>query len=769
MAATGRIRILSSSVSVQDGPQPELVFPLSLATTPPKLIMDAEKDLGAVASGGDTTAEVTLMNQGVDPLNISKARLFGHEGYVVSIDEHAWTASHDANGVPQVISPAIQIAPGEPARIKVSYHAGGPEEAAAVLTLISNDPSAPAPAGSQLRVLVNKGIPVRPVVGIDAPDGAAGDVTCTVQKPPGFEHATYTYHWQKNGADWPGDTPVHHADEVRGCDLLTCFVELDFGGAEPMRSTPSDPYQAPLSADCPGFDPPIACRVARCKPTGGCELQPDVPVAGGTAVSCDDGDACTVDDACAVDGECRGTTARACDDGDPCTTNRCVAGACDYTQAAPATTPCDDGDPCTTNDKCSGGACSGTPHSCDDRIDCTLDSCGADGVCAHAPDDDLCDSGRCLASGCIDLPLSFGIMNGYATVAEANDIVVGDLDGDGDRDVAVAIGVDYSQGTPRQVATVQVFLNDGLGGLGTTRSVDGVALGQTVRLADVNNDGAVDLLEVGYEGLGVMLGLGDGQSFAPPLKTLTVNGEVDTSVAPADFDGDGNVDLAIGTTGSPPRVFTMRGRGDGTFESQVTLTDPTQQQRLAAIDLDEDGDLDLVSTATRDGLGVLLWRGDGAGHFQTPSSTPVADGLWGPITADLDHDGHLDIVSAAVDNDRLWTLLGDGHGGFTTKRSAVAATTPEQPAVGDFDGDGHLDAATAAAGSQAVLVFRGSASGALSFGLSIAVDASFPNNVAVADLDGDGRPDVLVTCRDRLAVYFNRTGCGGAGEAPCIH
>jgi hypothetical protein len=137
----------------------------------------------------------------------------------------------------------------------------------------------------------------------------------------------------------------------------------------------------------------------------------------GTAVTCDDKDACTNDSCNPGDGACvfapkigcGGNCAKQadCSDGNPCTDDQCVNGKC----AFPANTAtCDDTNPCTIGDVCSGGTCkSGGPKGCDDNNGCTNDSCNvANGNCAYVnntaacSDSDACTIGdACAAAKCV--------------------------------------------------------------------------------------------------------------------------------------------------------------------------------------------------------------------------------------------------------------------------------------------------------------------------------------------------------------------------------
>ncbi len=116
-----------------------------------------------------------------------------------------------------------------------------------------------------------------------------------------------------------------------------------------------------------------ACQTVVCEPTNGkCETRPALD--GG---SCDDGSLCSSSDVCDA-GACKGT-AVVCNDGNACTDDTCdPAAGC---KTAFNTASCDDGSACTSNDKCSGGECAGSG-------DC---ACETTADCASAEDGNLCN------------------------------------------------------------------------------------------------------------------------------------------------------------------------------------------------------------------------------------------------------------------------------------------------------------------------------------------------------------------------------------------
>jgi hypothetical protein len=147
-----------------------------------------------------------------------------------------------------------------------------------------------------------------------------------------------------------------------------------------------------------------ACTIDGCQPKTGCTHT-------NSTASCDDKNACTTGDHCA-DGKCLSGSTLVCDDKNPCTSDSCdPAKGCVF---ANNTLPCDDGSACTAGDTCAAGKCvGGAAVTCDDKNPCTVDTCDPVKGCVYtaradgtACDDgnacttgDKCSAGKCTGSG----------------------------------------------------------------------------------------------------------------------------------------------------------------------------------------------------------------------------------------------------------------------------------------------------------------------------------------------------------------------------------
>ncbi len=292
-------------------------------------------------------------------------------------------------------------------------------------------------------------------------------------------------------------------------------------------------------------------------------------------------------------------------------------------------------------------------------------------------------------------------------------------------------------------------------------SFDGIFVQQ----ADLNGDGSKDLVvSMLLNGMAVRLNDGHG-NFAAAIP-VAVPGEARGS-AVADLNNDGRVDIAVAT---PSGLQVLMGAGDGTFAAAVAYSlgqsDPLS---VTAADIDVDGDIDLlVDSGSGNGDFLQLFRNGGTGVFAAAInlSMGVEEPAF-PVVADLNHDGTPDIAAGSEPN--FSVLLGNGAGGYLAPRVFNTGVFTLVRGAADVNGDGHLDliAMDGAADGVHIKVFHGDGTGSFDAGTDVSAGVT-TRSFRVIDVNGDGRVD-LVAHHPTLATVSVQTGqAGGTFSAP-IH
>jgi hypothetical protein len=286
-----------------------------------------------------------------------------------------------------------------------------------------------------------------------------------------------------------------------------------------------------------------------------------------------------------------------------------------------------------------------------------------------------------------------------------------------------------------------------------TRSSSPIVYSPTsVAVADFNHDGKLDLAVAAWYYGQVAVLLGNGNGTFQPAVYYNIDSQLESvqSVAVADFNHEGNIDIAAADR-LGQNISVLMGNGDGTFQSPVPFPTTAQPNYVSVGDFNGDGypDLVVIDSSIIGYVSVLLGNGDGT--FQLPIDTippvpPVAIGL-----GDFNRDGRLDVASVGGANGQLTILLGNGDGTFTTGASYSVGTQPNYIAVGDLDGDGILDiAVTDGIGSQ-IRIFLGNGDG--TFRAGAIYPAFFPAAIQIADLNGDGKPDLVFLSETQPFLY----------------
>ncbi|MBS9805927.1 VCBS repeat-containing protein [Bacillus toyonensis] len=245
-------------------------------------------------------------------------------------------------------------------------------------------------------------------------------------------------------------------------------------------------------------------------------------------------------------------------------------------------------------------------------------------------------------------------------------------------------------------------------------------------------------------------------------KQYTVNGTVAQGIAAADFDGDGNLDLAV-TNLDSNNVSILLGNGNGTFAPAMNFDVRSVGSKISMVasgDFNGDGIIDLAITngvydinspttphpPLPGYVSVLLGKGDGT--FQAPKNYTVGLVPMFIIVSDFNHDGNFDLAVGNSWSETISILLGNGDGTFQPARDIPVGPigltqTPLGIAAADFNRDGVIDIAVANNSSGDISILLGNGDGTFQTARKIATQPG-PTGVIAADFNKDGIVDLAV-------------------------
>jgi len=285
---------------------------------------------------------------------------------------------------------------------------------------------------------------------------------------------------------------------------------------------------------------------------------------------------------------------------------------------------------------------------------------------------------------------------------------VADLDGDGDRDLVVAL---LGQVSPNDETIGSVVWLENLQGRFVSHSLlTDVRRVADVQAGDLDGDGDLDLAVAvfGYARGEVLWLENRGSKVWQPHQLFVAAGAIHVPLA--DYDGDGDLDIATVISQDDEEVWGFENLGKGKFQTRRlfrSLNPDLGSAGLIRADLDNDGDQDLILPAG-DNLedlysypqpyhGCYWLENQGAWKFEVRRIASVG-GTYAAAVGDLDGDGDQDLVLACMFND--WDVAGhdslvhlenDGRQNFTTWQLEERPTHLVTVGCGDLNGDGRDD------------------------------------------------------------------------------
>jgi|CZKU01.1.fsa_nt_gi hypothetical protein len=359
----------------------------------------------------------------------------------------------------------------------------------------------------------------------------------------------------------------------------------------------------------------------------------------------------------------------------------------------------------------------------------------------------------CSAPSACPVTPSFSALPSMTThSANANPPALGDLNGDGVLDMAIAVN-----------GGVEIFVSTGGGPSYVRTTLNGGENTADALLGDLDGDGKLDLVQINYgadytqvsNGVILYPGGGDG-TFGSPISLATGDTNPFSGVL-ADFDGDGKLDISVNHNNGGWTTKVLLNKGGWHFAESWSRKLGTNPHYSAAGDFNGDGKPDLAVATYFDGLKVVLNQGGGTFGPTISLGAPYASDL---VVADFNHDEKLDVAVGNSASASVSVFLNDGTNPFAAHADYAVTAPSVGLAVADFDGKLGPDLLLGSnPSSLSLFLNRGDGT----FGAETRMPGVMtPRYFAAGDFDRDGRPDVAVTFEstpstsDSLTVLLNR-------------
>ncbi|HRH61774.1 MAG TPA: GEVED domain-containing protein [Bacteroidia bacterium] len=269
--------------------------------------------------------------------------------------------------------------------------------------------------------------------------------------------------------------------------------------------------------------------------------------------------------------------------------------------------------------------------------------------------------------------------------------------------------------------------------------------------ADINNDGFTDLIEVNSSAatsyISISRGNGNGTFLTP---TYIYTSATPYSTAIADYDLDGDMDIAIGYS-AQYKVDIYYNNGTGSFTGPSNITTRYRARIVLPFYLlDNEAPSILCANTSDSAISVIQNKGNGV--IGDLTRTKVGSPIQSMVTGDFNLDGLLDVAISCSDNTiKIYEFY--TRKSFALRNSfSCGGTTPFELKTADLNGDGELDLVWSNFSSANIGYALGGS--AFTFGtVSLASTNANPFRLALADYDGDC--DIDAACSLAGTADFN--------------
>jgi hypothetical protein len=322
----------------------------------------------------------------------------------------------------------------------------------------------------------------------------------------------------------------------------------------------------------------------------------------------------------------------------------------------------------------------------------------------------------------------------------------GDLNDDGATDLTVPC---------EQTGDARIFMNDGTGTFSTFRVEPLVANSESSpnEGADFNNDGEIDIVFGDSNGTKITVLLGDGTGYFFS-KTFHTAGSSVRGVGVVDLNGDGWDDIVTANLFAN-NLSIFLNNGDGTFPDTGTPMEAggNGETSIAVADANNDGLLDVFCGTFNSPYQVIVLLSNGNGGLVPQAPVPAGGHPWLQVTAaDFNNDGNADVAIEHVFNNGMGVLMGNGLGGLAPVHFYPTGENPYAIDTADIDGDGDLELVTSNFGTADWTIYE-NVGGVFMNPRTLHSDRS-GSCAVLHDRDGDGDIDLTGFDETHDWVYF---------------
>ncbi len=287
--------------------------------------------------------------------------------------------------------------------------------------------------------------------------------------------------------------------------------------------------------------------------------------------------------------------------------------------------------------------------------------------------------------------------------------------------------------------------------------------------SDIDGDGDNDIVVVSYWDYNISWFENlDGKVNFGEQQFITTNSQRAQVVVCADLDGDGDQDVISGARQTTKIMWWENLDGKGNFSDEKVISNDYPVDDLFVGDFDNDNDNDVMIAF---GSAIYWYENKGDQGFDHPHKATEYEinGIRAIYCADMDNDNDLDILFCSGDMDYVgWIKNVDGMGTFGNPLQIYdEADYPVDISAVDMDGDGSRDLLVASLNDDRVRWFKNKdGKGTFELRTTFWGTNNNPSSITGGDIDGDGNNDILVACEYMIVGYLNEDGEGNIFENP---